>query len=255
MNGETAMLRIGFFVLFLIGACSSVFAASGQEVLNLAGVGAVVSTSPYDGVKNRAMALPFLSGEYKDFYLQGVEAGYRFYKKDAWTWSAIVTPRFMGYKSDDSVALNGMEDRQRSMDAGLKVDYVLPWYQLTLSGKVLTDVLSRSHGTAYGLFVHRAVKGDIFRLLLSAGVRYQDKSLVDYYYGVRNNEVRADRPAYAPRGDVDPFADAVFTFGISKRLIVVTMLGVEFLGSETRKSPIVDENYVLSAAAGLTYRF
>lgn len=249
------MFRMGCVIVLLMSVCSCVLAASGDEVLGLAGAGVVMSTSPYDGVKTKTMTLPFLSGEYKNFYLQGVEAGYRFYKNDPWTLSVVVTPRFMGYSSEDSAALNGMEDRKRSMDAGLKADYALPWHALTLSGKVLTDTLSRSDGTVYGLFIHRAVKGKIFRLFLSSGVRYQNKSLVDYYYGVRDNEVRSGRPAYTPRGAVNPFADAVFSFGISKKVIVVTRFGVEALGSDIRKSPVVDESYVLSAAAGLTYRF
>ena len=249
------MLRAGFFVLFFMSLCSAVLAASGEEVLNLGGAGAILSTSPYAGVKTKTMALPFLSVEYKDLYIQGVEAGYRFYKNGDWTVRALVAPRFMGYSSEDSAALSGMEDRQASIDAGFQADYALPWDELTLSGKVLTDTLSRSDGTTYGLFLHRAVKGKTFRLLVSAGARYQTKSLVDYYYGVRDSEARAGRPAYEPRGDVDPYADAVFTFGISQKLIVVTMLGIESLGHEVRKSPIVDEPYVLAAAAGLTYKF
>ena len=46
-----------------------------------------------------------------------------------------------------------------------------------------------------------------------------------------------------------------FSSGLSQKLIVVVMMGIESLGDEIRKSPIVDKNYVLTAAAGLTYRF
>lgn len=248
------MFRKGIVVLFWVGMCSIASASSGEDVLNLAGAGAVISTSPYDGVKTKTLALPFLSGEYKNFYVQGIEAGYRFFKNDAWVLSAVISPRFMGYSSEDSAVLGGMEDRKRSMDAGLKADYQLP-QGLVLSGKVLADVLSRSDGMEYDLSLRRPVKGSIFLFVPSAGVRYQDRSLVDYYYGVRDDEVRSGRPAYVPRGSLNPFADVIFTCGISQKLVVVTMLGVESLGRKIRKSPIVDESYVVSAAAGLTYRF
>ena len=99
------------------------------------------------------------------------------------------------------------------------------------------------------------LQGRIFRLVPSIGVKYQSKSMVDYYYGVRDNEVRFGRSAYEPGGAWDPFARAVFTCGISEKLILVTMLGVEALGSGIRKSPVVDESYTLGAAAGITYRF
>jgi outer membrane protein len=161
----------------------------------------------------------------------------------------------MGYDSDDSDALNGMRDRRMSMDAGLKADHALPWHEVVLSGKVLADALSRSDGMEYELALRRSFKGKIFRLIPSVGVRYQSGSMVDYYYGVRDNEVRAGRAAYEPRGSLDPFAKVIFTSGISKQWVIMTMLGVESLGSEIRKSPIVDESYVVNAAVGLTYRF
>jgi len=248
------MLRIFIFILFLMNVCSIVSAAPGEGTPEFVGAGAVVSTSPYDGVDTKAMAVPFLSGEYKDFYVQGVEAGYRFLKNENLTVSAIVSPRFMGYDSDDSDALNGMRDRRMSMDAGLKADYALA-DQLTLSGKVVADALGRSDGMEYELSLRRPVKGNSFRLVPSVGVRYQSGSMVDYYYGVRDNEVRSARAAYEPRGSLNPFANMIFSSGISKRWVMMAMLGVESLGSEIRKSPIVDESYVVSAAAGLTYRF
>ena len=249
------MFRMGFLVLIFISLCSVAFAASGDEVLNLAGAGVIMAQSPYDGAKTKTTAMPFLLGEYKNFYIQGVEVGYHFFKNDNWTLSTVVSPRFMGYSSEDSSVLNGMEDRQRSLDAGLKADYKLPWHRVVLTGKVLADTLSRSNGMDYELAFYRAVKGEIFLLVPSAGVRYQSKSLVDYYYGVRESEARFDRPAYAPDGSVNPFAQVMFTSGISKKIIVVTRLGIESLGREIRKSPIVDKSYLLTGVVGLTYRF
>jgi outer membrane protein len=148
-----------------------------------------------------------------------------------------------------------MEDRKMSWDAGVKVTYALPNDAATLTAKALADVLSRYDGASYELSIGKEIKGRIFRLTPSLGVRYLDRALTGYYYGVEGSEVRAGRSAYTPHAAVDPFADVVFTCGISEKLIIVTKVGVESLDSQIRNSPIVDENYVLSAAAGLTYRF
>ncbi len=249
------MVKIGFIILFLMTTCSAVFAAPGQGAPGLAGVGGIMSTSPYAGVKTKTMAIPFLSGEYRNFYLQGIEAGYRFFKNDNWRLSAVVSPRFMGYDSDDSNTLSDMQDRRMSVDGGFKAEYELPWHKVVLGGKVMADMLSRSDGIEYELALRRPIQGKIFRLIPSAGVRYQSKSMVDYYYGVRDNEARAGRPAYEPEGAVNPFANLVLNSGLSRNVIIVTMVGIESLGSDIRKSPIVDENYVVNFSAGLACRF
>jgi MipA family protein len=235
--------------------CSTVLSAPADESFNLAGVGVGVMTRPYDGVHSETRGLPFLIAEYKDFYVKGLEAGYHFLKAAPLTLSVIAQPRLMGYSSADSSALSGMKDRRISLDAGLKAVYELPWHGLDATAKVLTDTLSRNQGSMYQLALARPIKGKIYRIIPSAGVRYDDANSVDYYYGVNDDEARAGRAAYAPRGAVDPFANVAITCGIAKRWIVIMLLDVESLGPEVRKSPIVDKSYVFSAAAGLTYRF
>ena len=249
------MSRSLLLVLGSMFFCSIVLAEPAQESFDLAGAGVGVMTRPYDGVHSETRVLPFLIAEYKDFYVRGLEAGYHFLKAAPLTLSAIIQPRLMGYSSSDSSALSDMKDRRISLDAGLKAVYALPWHGLDATAKVLTDTLSRNQGSMYQLALARTFEGRIYRIIPSAGVRYDDANSVDYYYGVNDDEARAGRAAYAPRGAMDPFANVAVTCGIAKRLIVVMLFDVESLGSDVRKSPIVDKSYVFSAAAGLTYRF
>ncbi len=249
------MIKILYLFIFSTLFSTFSFAETNDNRFNFAGVGAIVSTSPYEGVSTKTRAVPFLFMEYKGFYIKGIEAGYHFIDKGSWTVSVITSPRFMGYSAGDSDILEGMEDRKMSLDAGVKATYTLPGDMGAITAKALADVLSRSDGAVYELAWGREFKGGIFRLSPSFGVRYLDEALVDYYYGVRDVEARVGREAYAPHGAADPFADVLFTCGLSKRLIVVTRVGAEFLGRAVRKSPLVDESYVLTAAAGLTYRF
>ncbi len=249
------MKRIFLGATIFISACSGVFAASSAEAINLVGAGAVVTRGPYQGVGTQTTAMPFFSLEYKDFYVKGAAAGYHFFRRDKLLISAVTGPRLMGYRSGDSSALDGMKDRRMSWDAGVKAVYELPWQQLALSMEALADVLGRYDGQEYSLEISREFEGNIFRFIPSVGAHYQTKALVNYYYGVRSAEAIPGRNAFEPGGEAAPFANALFSFGIAKRWIVATKFSIEALGSQSRKSPVVDRDYILSAAAGITYRF
>jgi MipA family protein len=248
--------RFMAFVLVLVGSLAVPLSANGAEDLRFLGAGVIMATSPYNGVGTKTMAVPILGWDYKNFYVKGVEAGYHFYKNDTLTLSVLGVPRFMGYSSEDSTDLNGMEDRRMSVDVGVKADVKLPLgEEVVLGVKVLTDAASRHDGQDVELNVSKLFRSKYFRLTPSAGARLQSSRMVDYYYGVEANEVRAGRPEYEPGQAINCFGKVLFSFGISQNWIVVTMSSVEFLDSEIRKSPIVDRDYLLTGVVGLTRRF
>ncbi len=220
------------------------------------GAGVAVITSPYKGADGRTMALPFLSCEYKGFYLLGIEAGYRFHDKDGIVLSVFGQPRFMGYHSSDSDALAGMEDRRESFDLGLKAEYALPFSTgWAVEGKIIQDALSRYDGREAAVMLRKVFTQEHFRLTLSGGVKGQSRQLTGYYYGVTAAEVRTDRPAYRPGAALNPTAGVVVMSGLSQDWPVVLRLGVDRLDTNIRKSPLAGRDYVLTAALGVTRRF
>jgi outer membrane protein len=161
----------------------------------------------------------------------------------------------MGYHSSDNATLAGMQDRRYSYDMGLKAGYELPWQELSLTARALTDTLRRHQGSSFSLALGRDLKFRYYRFSPSLGLRYDTAPLLKYYYGVRQQEARVDRPAYEPHGAFIPHAGLALTTGISKQLIVILSFGAEALPSQVRKSPIVNKDYGLNAAAGLAWRF
>ncbi len=244
-----------FLVLAMAGFVPAAMAATAPGDPSLAGGGAVMSTSPYAGVGTRTHAIPFFALEYKNFYIKGLEAGYRGLKAGDLTVSVIVDGQWMGYHAGDSAALEGMKDRGMSLGAGVKAEYALPWHQMTFTAKAVRDVLAHYDGGNCELSVSRPVRGRIFRFYPSVGVSYETRQMTDYYYGVRDDEARAGRPAYTPGSAADPFVRGVLSVGVSRNLIVLTMLRAESLAPEIRKSPLVNKSYALSAACGLCWRF
>ena len=248
--------RFWVVCLVFLGIMAAPITANAEEVFKVLGIGAISHTSPYRGVGTKTLAIPIMAWHYKDFYVKGVEAGYHFYKNEELTLSILGAPRFMGYSSQDSTALDGMEDRRMSIDAGLKADFKLPLGEDAVLGvKVVTDAASRHDGQEAELSVSKKFRSKYFRLTPSLGARFQSNRMVDYYYGVKASEARVSRPEYEPGQAVNYFGEVLFNFGISQDWIVITKAGVEFLDSEIQKSPIVDKNYLLTGVVGLTRRF
>lgn len=219
------------------------------------GAGAVITTSPYRGVGSTMMPLPFIAGEYKGFYLYGVEAGYRLFDHKPIKLSVIVSPRLMGYHSDDSDALNGMDDRLRSIDAGLRAELGLPIEGLSFNVRFLHDICSRYDGSEGNLSLDQAFDSKYVRLRFFGGIKVLSSQLTDYYYGVQSSEARPDRPAYTPGHAVNPFAGLMVVTGFSEKWLVVTRLGVDGLDPVIRKSPLVDHSYTLMGMLAVVRKF
>jgi len=245
------VLMVTASVVFLLAS-----AAVAKETPCLVGAGAVVTTRPYAGTDSRVMPIPFFSWEYKKFTLQGIEAGYKFYDKDGLVLAALGQPHFMGYHSSDSDALAGMEDRRESFDLGLKAEYHLPFAKgWSVEGKVVNDALSRYNGREATAELKKSVMLDRVRFVFSGGIKVQSSQLTDYYYGVTSAEARADRPAYTPGCAVNPTAALTLMTGLSKEWPIVLRLGAERLDKNISKSPIVKDDYILTAFAGLARKF
>ncbi|MEI6437449.1 MAG: MipA/OmpV family protein [Candidatus Omnitrophota bacterium] len=242
------------FVLCGVLSASAAFAE--EPLLTLLGAGTVVTSSPYDGVGVSVLPVPFMAWEHKGFYIRGIEAGYSFYEHGGLKLSAVTSPRMMGYSSEDSDALSGMEDRRRSLDAGFRAELALPFVTgLSVNAKVLNDVLSRSNGQEGELSLEQFYGAKYLRLRLSGGVKVQSSRLTNYYYGVRTAEARPGRQEYKPGTAVDPFLGVMLTTGFSENWLVITRLGVDLLDPAIRKSPIVDKSYTMMGMVGVVRRF
>ena len=249
-------MRLKVFGAIILGVLFYAGVAAAEESMKLIGAGAVISSSPYRGVGNKTTPLPLIRWDYKNFYIRGVEFGYSFFKTEDVTLNILASPRFMGYHSSESDALQGMANRENSFDVGVSGRYKLPgWGGPEVGVKILTDVGGVCNGQVATLFLTKKFSGHYFELTPSLGARVQTSSMVNYYYGVRPSEVAADRPEYKPGTAVNYFGDVMFNVGIHPNWIVISKVGVEFLDREITKSPIVNKDYLVMGVIGVTRRF
>jgi len=218
------------------------------------GAGAVVRSKPYDGLGSKTYPIPLFGYEGKRLYLRGITGGYRLIQIKGLSIGPTVRPRLDGYEASDSSALAGMKNRNATVDGGVNVVWKT---NKGLFGFVaLTDLLGAHDGYAMELsYTAKFTRAD-FDFIPGFGLTWRNSNLVDYYYGVKNSEAReGTRPAYSPDAALTPLVRLAIQREIGKKWGLLFAAQYEWLDSEMRDSPIVDDDSILSVLLGLTYSF
>ncbi len=210
----------------------------------LYGVGFSSSTQIYKGYQQRTMVLPLIGFKSENLTVFGPFITYKFATFNHFSIAAKLSPRFQGYDQSDSYIFKGMKERKNSLDAGFELNYKNNGWQINISS--LFDTLNRSNGYEIKTALSRTIiVGPIF-ITPTVSVNILDKNLVDYYYGVTENETNELRTAFIGQQAQN----------IAVGLSIATPI---FLGSYTRlaiqqtwfdsnitNSPLVDSNNSLS---------
>jgi len=210
---------------------------------------------PFVGVDVQDASLPYISLRLKDFYIEGLNIGYRLWKNDKFLVDVLATPRF--YEVEASFAgnneLDGIDKTERTYFAGVSTQYASKHITYTL--QVLTDVIE-SDGSELVATGSKAFKlGKSFTLTPTAGITYQDSKLVDHFYGVQAHEVASGRPAYGGQDSTNFHTSLTGVWDATKHIQLLGQLKYEKLGSGIGDSPIIDDTDIVTLAVGLVYRF
>ncbi len=172
-------------------------------------------------------------------------------------WEIAVVGEYLadGYDSDDSDFLDGMSDRDPSVGVGEHVLYRPD--KLGVKFVALTDVADESEGSQMRgevFYVHRTGTG--LQIVPTVGIVWQDEDYNDYYYGVRNREATAAFPAYSADEDINYRFDLAAGYTRpGSRWVYTGGVRYELMGDEIDDSPIISDDKVFSAFAGMAYSF
>jgi outer membrane protein len=220
------------------------------------GAGVISSPRPYDGASNQTRAIPLLEVSYKRFYLQGIRAGYRVIQEDGFGLDLRVRAQFAGYEPSDSPKLTGMEERRETAEIGIASEIGLGG-RWSLGLGAFADVLGRHDGyqVSVDLGWSRVWDRGRFGLFPSLGVVWQSAEFIDYYAGVRPEEVRPDRPAFEGHGAVNAEVGVLGFYRVAPRWRITAIAQLQRLANEFEDSPIVDRRWGYFGLLGLTYDF
>ncbi|PTT79593.1 hypothetical protein DBR42_21105 [Pelomonas sp. HMWF004] len=158
-----------------------------------------------------------------------------------------------GYKASDSPFLTGMDKRKASAWVGGRLGLRTDW--ASLSADWSGDASSHSKGQKLRLGAERRFALGEFGLTPRVTATWLDSKFVDYYYGVKASEMRADRAAYAAGSTVNTELGLRVDYGLAPQHMLFADLGVTSLGSAIKRSPLVDRSTLPEVRLGSLYRF
>jgi outer membrane protein len=240
------------------GEEQSIPQASGSQTGNdfslALGAGVIVSPRPYVGADYRIFPIPSIELDYKGWFFRGIRGGYSLIRTERFTASLYAQARFSGLESDSSSFLDGMEDRKKSMDAGIELSY--RGRPVGFRVNYLGDVLGRNKGQEATFLVTSGVPlGRRGIVLAGIGPRWLSKNHVDYYYGVRDFEATQSRPAYSGKATYNLDINITAIVNLSSHWRWVAIVNREGFGAGIKDSPIVDRTSSYAFITSLNYKF
>lgn len=222
------------------------------STLNL-GAGFVYRSPVYRGQDADGMPIPMIFYQKGNLSFRGTRLGYQLYKEDAFSLDVLAKWAFRGYDDDDSRHLNGMDDRDSSIEGGIAASYHDGWG--TTSVSVVTDLLGKHDGQEIVFGYAKRFIREPWVLTPSVGVTWQSNNLTDYYYGVERDEVTGSRPYYSAGDAWNPFVSLTTQYYFTEKWSSLVMLSYEWLDNEISDSPIVNKQYQVRLMAGIMCKF
>jgi len=247
-------VAVSLIVATWCGGAESDQSTVGRPTVYIGG-GAIISSKPYEGMDAKVYPVPLFGYEGKRLYFRGVTGGYWLFTWNGFSVGPVLQPRLDGFEEDDSSALAGMHNRDWSVDGGVGVSWLtdIGLFGLTF----VSDLLGRHDGQELEFSYTILFEWGGFDVIPSTGVRWKSENLVDYYYGVRADEVRFDpalaRLAYDGDDAVDPYVRLAVRHKLASRWSLLAAAQYEWLDDEITDSPIVDKSYEASFLLGLLY--
>ena len=201
--------------------------------------------------------IPFLVYENGPFEIEaydGINATYRLYGNDLFEVGLLGSIMMEeGYDTDDDY-FKGMDELDSFLyGAGLEFAVTFAGWQTGL--EILQDISGEHDGQEVELSFAYPWSVAGFGLTPKLSLTWLSKKTVDYFYGVSDSEARSDRPAYSPGSSFEIEAELMVQRPIYGNFSIIGLIGVSTFGSEITDSPLVDEDYEIEGAIGLSYTF
>jgi len=242
------------YILILILILTTIFAENKTQKITL-GLGAYTKSQPYYNVDPILVPTPVIFFDNSIFYVRWTRVGIYFLGKKegnyAWAFSLTLQPRPYGYLSLD---IEMMDERETSWEGGLAFSAKKnnSWIEIM----ALTDIIDRHDTFVVKTEIGHDIEFQTFSLYPSLIAEYQSSSFMNYYYGVRSDEIITNkREKYTPNFGLQLGIQTYIKYPIAKNLSTLLNITLDHISKEATNSPIVEKSYFYSGLASIIYTF
>ncbi|WP_024892007.1 MipA/OmpV family protein [Luteimonas huabeiensis] len=208
---------------------------------------------PYRGASARTRWRPFAVYEGRRLHLHGDAASFDLAAGEAFALAAVASLAQDGYAPDDAPVLAGMAERGAPLWAGASLRWRRGAFEAALEWTA--DVSGHSDGRRAALRAQRAFDLGRWRLAPRAVATRLDARAAGYYHGVRAEEARTGRPAYAPGASVSLGVGLHLARRLGPADAVFLDLGAERAGASLRAGPLGGDGVRTHAVVGYLRMF
>lgn len=255
-------------------------------------IGAGVRTNPImDNKDIPLVVLPEIAYNGQRFFIQNLDFGYILAETDRQQLSLLLTPSYeqvyfhrwspgnfildshallatsneLQYKNtvapnrnnfgESRTAIDMSQLHKRRMAALGGVEYTVTWSDWMVQAHWLEDVSKVHQGTELRVALARHFRYQRHRVSASLGANWQSADLINYYYGIRTDEVAfADHAYYADAG-VSAIARLDWRYLLNEHWSLRFTGIYRHLAEEISRSPIVTDDEVVTVFVGGVYHF
>jgi outer membrane protein len=211
------------------------------------------------------IVIPQLSYYGKRFFIENLELGYTMLDGNSHTLNLIATPgydRVFFFRNDPqnyfvagvggAISAPVTPEIEHAIDRPRSTTYLVGPEWLFDVGRVTGQMsaLYEATGRHKGFEVRGAVATPLIQtthsLVLSGGFTWKSSQLVDYYYGVDRH--------YQPNDALNPFLKLGYSRSLGERWSLSAFVHIEYLDAAIADSPIVTDDTVTTAFAGVVYK-
>lgn len=223
------------------------------------GIGIYSQQKAYVDIERKNRVIPVLTFENQYVRLTGPELalklpGYQLKDLGRFDFSLIGRLDINDYDESDTRILEGMEDRDGGFWAGAKIEWKSSWIQI--STEFLQAVSGDSDGSRFNLGIEKTWHfAEKYMLTPRVEVKWRDENYVDYYYGVRADEVTSWRPFYEGSSAINIEAGIRAGYMPKHKHFIFLDVSATSLADEIKDSPLVDRSTETNVFLGYVYRF
>ncbi len=244
LKNRKALIITGLLSLitFTTSNATAEFKPVGSGEGFLLGIGMAGSESPYLDADDSEMTIfPYIAYQWENAHL-GIDGfNYDFYDNGMISLTADLEPRWSFTEADDSPLFNQIE-RGTAIEAGLSMKFRYGAAYLEASG--LHDISGEHDGYQASLELGLSEDFGWAEAGISIGIDYNDEALATHLYGVKADEATNSLAAYEVDADWQPYVQAQIAAPLTDRTIIAGFVQYQELDRSTRRSPLVDSDYM-----------